>query len=154
MSAKRWAAICLGIADAPDIVDYTRYFELPSPLTLRLELEYGGLELAFRIDCRADFNSFLMNSYNTNIPFVQNGYDAIADVNMPSVGYLDCKSDHFRGSVGRRTLAWGPATYGLAIGDGAISMDSIWLERLFRVQSGDFRFIYVLVGAVFDGAGL
>ena len=138
-------------ANVPSIYDYERYYAYPSPLDIALELNQGGLELVFRIDLRADFYSFLTNVYNTNIPFIQNGYDAIADVNMPTVGYLDYEGGNLGLSVGRRKLKWGPATYDLAISDGAIYMDHAWFDYRFKVGSGDMWFNYVLIGSDRDG---
>lgn len=138
-------------ANAPSIADYERYYAYPSPLDIALELTQGRVGLVFRIDFRADFYSFLTNSYNTNIPFIQNGYDAIADVNMPSVGYLDYLGERLDVSVGRRKLKWGPATYDLAISDGAIYMDNVWFDYRFKVGAGDMWFNYVLIGSDRDG---
>ena len=126
--------------------EYRRYYAMPSPLVFGIDLEERGLELLLRVDTRADFLAFQTELCNTNVPFIQNGAAAIKDVNMPTVAYLDYEGDGLRASVGRRKLAWGPATYDLAISDDAAYLDNLWFDYRFPSGRGDWWFNYVLIG--------
>lgn len=138
-------------ASALTAADYARYYAFPSALNFGLELEHGPASLVFRVDIRPDFNSFITERYYTNLPFAAHGISSIGDANMPTVGYFDYEGERLGLSVGRRQLAWGPGTYGLAIGVGAPYLEHLQAAYSFPARSGEWRYSFVAISA--DRAG-
>ena len=127
--------------------DYARYYDFPSVLNTGLELKAGRAELVFRIDIRPDFYSFVTDTYNNNLPFLNRGISSIGDVNMPTVGYFSYEGENLSLSIGRRQLKWGPATYGLAISDNAPYLDHAAIDYRFSAKHGDWWYSFVAIGA-------
>ncbi len=131
--------------------DFARYYACPSVLNFGLEAEYGPASLVFRVDIRPDFNSFATERYYTNLPFAAHGISSIGDANMPTMGYFSYEGERLAVSIGRRQLAWGPGTYGLAIGIGAPYLEHLQAAYSFPSRSGEWRYSFVAIGA--DRAG-
>jgi len=131
--------------------EYARYYDFPSVLNLGLDLRAGKAELVFRVDIRPDFNSFVTETYYSNLPFIAHGINSIGDTNMPTVGYFEFGGDKLLLSIGRRQLKWGPGTYGLAISDNAPYVDHLWVDYRFPTKNGEWWYGFVAIGA--DRAG-
>lgn len=131
--------------------DYARYHAFPTVLNFGLEMEHGPASLVFRVDIRPDFNSFITERYSTNLPFAAHGISSIGDANMPTVGYFSYEGERLGASIGRRQVAWGPGTYGLAIGIGAPFLEHLQTDYSFPARSGEWRYSFIAIGA--DRAG-
>ena len=123
-----------------------RYNERPSLLSLGFDMNTEHVNIVAFIEIREDVGNFLTKNSYSNIPYVGNTISAITDMNFPRLGYVDVQLGGFYGSIGRRQIKWGPATYDLAISDSAPYLDNIWLQYKTDVSYGSWWYNFIAVG--------
>lgn len=107
-----------------------RYNERPSLLSFGFDMDTEYVDIVGLIEIREDVGNFLTKTSYSNIPYLGNTISAVTDMNFPRVGFVEVELGGFYGSIGRRQIKWGPATYDLAISDSAPYMASIQNRRL------------------------
>lgn len=131
----------------PNQDDLHRYFALPAILAGGLKIEIGKATAYVNMDLKQEFSAFLMGNSFSNLPLSLNSPIPAVDMNFPRLGYFQWIDDNVQLSLGRRKLAFGPATYSFVLSDWSPYFDHFWLSLSGDAKGREYFYNFFAVSA-------
>ena len=123
-----------------------RYFNRPEIAAIGFEINDEHVFAALRAEAREELSNAMKVTPYSNIPFIGNTKNVVTNAMWPQIGFIEFFSQHFRFSIGRRNIKWGPAEYDYIFSATQPYLDNIWIDYNTNAGQGIFEYNFVAVG--------